>query len=139
MDEPKPPPGGAPAAVRTFSAPERPAYLLVLGFLAFTAALVVLVYVLLPEEGGTAELVMLLTGLAVVALVGATVIQTLTVRLEADAGGLTVSMGHLITRRLPWAAVAVVEEAPRGGSTDVGWKTMGGGRVFIWPDRRRCW
>lgn len=72
---------------------------------------------------------MLLAGLAVVALAGAAVIQTLTVRLEADAGGLTVSMGHLITRRLPWAAVAVVEETPRGGSTDVGWKMMGGGRV----------
>lgn len=130
MEYPQPSPEEPRESISTLSFPERPAYLLIFGFLGLTAVLVVVVFFLIPEEGGIAELVLVLTGLTAIGLLGATMVKTLVVHLEADAdNGLTVSVGHLITRRIPWAAITSVEEAPRGGSIDVGWKMMGGGRV----------
>ncbi len=130
MDHAPRSPAADPDAVSTLSQPERPAYVLIYGLLGFTALIVLTVFLLVPEESGLADLVLTFSVIGTTALLCTVLVKACVVHVEATAeNGLTMSMGHVVTRNLPWEAIASIEEAPRGGSFDVGWKLMGGGRI----------
>ena len=130
MDQSPHSPATDPDAVSTLSQPERGAYVLIYGLLGFTALIMLTVFLLVPEESGLVDLVLMFSVIGSTALLCTVLVKASVVYVEADAGnGLTMSMGHVVSRNLPWEAIASIQEAVRGGSFDVGWKLMGGGRV----------
>lgn len=117
-------------AVTTVSHPERPAYLLIYGLLGWTALLVALSFILVPEEVTAVSVTLMCTVLGTALILCVALARLCVVHLRATPeGGMEVSLGHFVSRRLPWEAVASVEKAPTGGAIDVGWKWMGPGRI----------
>ncbi len=134
------PSDGTPDGVSTLSQPERPAYVLIYSLLGFTALLVLTTTVLAPEESGLADLVLAFSVIGTTALLCTVLTKASVVHLEASAEeGLTMSMGHVVTRNLPWEAIASIEEAPSGGSFDVAGSSWAEAASAIWPGQRRCW
>lgn len=130
MDHSPHSPAADPDAVSTLSHPQRPAYVLIYSLLGFTTLIVLTVFLLVPEESGLADLVLAFSVIGTTALLCTVLVKASVVHLEASAEeGLAMSMGHVVTRNLPWEAIASIQEAPSGGGFDVGWKLMGGGRI----------
>lgn len=114
----------------TVSHPERPAYVLIYGLLGWSALLVALSLVLVPEEVTAVSVILMcaVLGTALILCIGFT--RLCVVHLRATPwDGLEVSLGHFVSRRLPWEAISSVQKAPTGGAIDVGWKWMGPGRI----------
>lgn len=116
-------------SISTVSYPQRPAYWLVYGLLGWTGAIVVVTSIT-AQEASTRSFALLLIILVLLAALFWGIIKVLVVRTSATLeDGLTLSLGSIISRTLPWNAISSIEKAPTGGAIDVGWKWMGSGRI----------
>lgn len=114
----------------TTSRPERPVYVLLTGLLFLPLAIVAVVFLTDNTAEMSGSAIMTCAIAFVVTVISFATIVLLKVHIRASASeGLTVSLARIITRQLPWEAIASIEKAPTGGAIDVGWKWIGTGRI----------